>query len=133
MSKDNLSYEFLLRNNIKFHNGDAVTSDDVKFSFERYHGGAAKLLKERVKEVRVINPRRVRFVLKEPWPGSPDVLRHHRDGSRLDRAEEYVEKVGDAGFQKTTIGAGPYRFVSVTPGIDWSSRRSRATGGRSPA
>ena len=45
-----------------------MTADDVKFSFERYRGGAAKLLKDRVKEVRVVDPRRVRFVLKEAWP-----------------------------------------------------------------
>jgi peptide/nickel transport system substrate-binding protein len=41
VSKDNLAYEFVLRNGVKFHNGDPVTADDVKFSFERYHGGAA--------------------------------------------------------------------------------------------
>ena len=47
VSKDGVTYEFLLRNGIKFHNGDPVTAEDVKFSFERYRGGAAKLLKER--------------------------------------------------------------------------------------
>src|SRR5215475_5259791 len=67
-SKDGLAYEFVLRAGAKFHNGDPVTADDVKFSFERYRGGAAKILKDRVKEVRVVDPRRVRFVLKEPWP-----------------------------------------------------------------
>ena len=51
-SKDGLTYEFLLRNGIKFHNGDPVTAEDVKFSFERYRGGGAKLFKERVKEHR---------------------------------------------------------------------------------
>ena len=65
-SKDGLTYEFLLRNAIKFHNGDPVTAEDVKFSFDRYRGGGAKLFKERVKEVRVVDARRVRFVMKEP-------------------------------------------------------------------
>src|SRR5713101_3976298 len=34
VSKDGTSYEFLMRKGVKFHNGDAVTADDVKFSFE---------------------------------------------------------------------------------------------------
>jgi peptide/nickel transport system substrate-binding protein len=66
-SPDGLSYDFVLWP-AKFHNGDPVTAEDVKFSFEPYRGGAAALLKEKVKEVRVVDPRRVRFVLKAPWP-----------------------------------------------------------------
>ena len=66
VSKDGVSYEFVLRKNAKFHNGDPVTADDVKFTFERYKGASARLLK--VKEVQVVAPNRVRFVLKEAWP-----------------------------------------------------------------
>src|SRR4030081_1552100 len=40
-SADGLSYEFLLRDGVTFHNGDKVTAEDVKFSFERYRGNAA--------------------------------------------------------------------------------------------
>ena len=43
-----------------------MTADDVKFSFDRYRGGAAKLLRAKVKDVRVVDARRVRFVLTEP-------------------------------------------------------------------
>src|SRR6478672_2652098 len=60
--EDGLSYEFVLRKNAKFHNGDPVTAEDVKFSFERYKGASARLLKEKVKEVQVVAPTRVRFV-----------------------------------------------------------------------
>ena len=41
-SEDGLSYDFVLRKGAQFHNGDPVTADDVKFSFERYRGTAQR-------------------------------------------------------------------------------------------
>src|SRR5215831_2299205 len=55
-SKDGLAYEFVLRKNVKFHNGDPVTAEDVKFSFERYKGAGASTLKARVASVEVVDP-----------------------------------------------------------------------------
>src|SRR5215831_11528820 len=45
MSADGLVYEFMLRKGTRFHTGELVTADDVKFSFERYRGISAKMLK----------------------------------------------------------------------------------------
>src|SRR5438876_7377173 len=67
-SVDGLTYEFVLRKGVRFHNGDPVTAADVKFSFERYHGAGAKMLKDRVAAIDVADPYRVRFRLKRPWP-----------------------------------------------------------------
>ncbi len=47
-SEDGRTYEFVLRKNAKFHNGDPVTAEDVKFSFERYRGASHDLMKDRV-------------------------------------------------------------------------------------
>src|SRR5499433_4607286 len=68
VSADGLTYEFVLRHGVRFHNGEPVTSEDVKFSFERYRGAASKTFKERVAAVETAGATRVRFCLKEPWP-----------------------------------------------------------------
>ena len=118
MSKDGLSAEFILRPGIKFHNGEPVTADDVKFSFERYRGGAAKILKDTVKEIQILAPNRLRFVLKEPWPNFPAFYGTFVASAGWVVPRKYVERVGEEGFRKAPIGAGPYKFVSFNPGVE---------------
>src|SRR5207249_6891526 len=118
VSPDGTSYEFVLRQAARFHNGDPVTSEDVRFSFERYRGGAAKLLKDKVREVQVVDARRVRFQLKEPWPDFMTFYGTTATGAGWVVPKKYVEKVGDDGYKKVPIGAGPYRFVSFNPGVE---------------
>ncbi len=117
VSKDGLVYEFVLRKGVRFHNGDLLTSDDVKFSLERYRGAASKPLKERVAGIETPDPQRVRIRLKQPWP---DFLTFYTNatGAGWIVPRKYVEKVGDEGFKKAPVGAGPYKFVSFTPGVE---------------
>jgi peptide/nickel transport system substrate-binding protein len=66
-----LVYEFKLRPGIKFHHGEPLTAEGVKFTFERYKGAAPKLLKENVRAVEVVevvDAQRVQFHLHAPWP-----------------------------------------------------------------
>jgi peptide/nickel transport system substrate-binding protein len=118
VSKDGLTYEFVLRKNAKFHNGDPVTPEDVKFSYERYRGSGAKLFKDKVKEVQIVPPNRVRFVLKEQWPDFMAFYGTSATGAGWIVPKKYVEKVGDEGFRKAPVGAGPFRFVSFNPGVE---------------
>ncbi len=117
-STDGLTYEFVLRQGVRFHNGDLLTADDVKFSFERYRGVSAKVLKEKVRQVQVVDQYRVRFQLKEPWPDFLTFYATPATGAAWIVPRKYVEKVGDEGFKKAPVGAGPYRFVSFTPGVE---------------
>src|SRR5438132_123400 len=116
-SEDGRSYEFVLRDGAKFHNGEPVTADDVKFSFDRYRGTAQDLLKQRVAAVETPDARHVRFQLKEPWP---DFLTFYSTmtGAGWIVPRKYVEKVGDEGYKKAPVGAGPYKFVSFNPGVE---------------
>ncbi len=115
--EDGLTWDFLLRQGAKFHNGEPVTAEDVKYSFERYRGTSHDMMKERVAGIEAIDPRHVRFKLKEPWP---DFLTFYGSatGAGWVVPKAYVEKMGDDGFKKAPIGAGPYKFVSFDPGVE---------------
>ena len=117
-SRDGLTYEFSLRRNAKFHNGDPVTSDDVKFSFERYKGASATLLKSKVASVDIVDATRIRFKLREVWPDFMTFYGTPATGAGWIVPKKYIEKVGDEGFKKAPVGAGPYRFVSFKPGVE---------------
>ena len=117
-SKDGFTFEFLLRKNVRFHNGDPLTAEDVKFSFERYKGGGAATLKSRVAAVEVVDPLRVRFRMKQPWPDFMTFYATPATSAAWIVPKKYVERVGDDGFKKAPVGAGPYRFVSFNPGVE---------------
>ena len=117
MSEDGRSYDFVLRQGCTFHNGDPVTADDVKFSFDRYHGTAHQLMRDRVAAIEIADPRHVRFQLKDPWP---DFLTFYSTvtGAGWIVPKNHIEKLGEEAFKKAPIGAGPYKFVSFQPGLE---------------
>ncbi|HYE89442.1 MAG TPA: ABC transporter substrate-binding protein [Terriglobales bacterium] len=116
LSPDQRTYEFKLREGLKFHNGDPFTAEDVKFSFHRAKG--SKTLHERVKDVEVVSASRVRFVLHQPWPDFMAFYGTMVSGAGWIVPKKYVERVGDDGFKKAPVGLGPYKFVSSQPGIE---------------
>jgi len=117
VSPDGLVYDFVLRKGVKFHNGEPVTAEDAKFSFERYRGIHAKTLKERVAAVEALDGR-LRIRLRQPWPDFMTYYGTVTTSAAWVVPKKYLEKVGEDGFKKAPVGAGPYRFVSFTPGIE---------------
>src|SRR5262249_2659258 len=117
VSPDGLTYEFSLRKGVRFHNGDSVTAEDVKFSFDRYRGAASKILKDRVSVVEIVGAHTIRFRLKRPWPDFMTFYATPATGAGWIVPKKYVERVGDEGFKKAPVGAGPYKFASFRPGV----------------
>src|SRR3989440_9492413 len=75
------------------------------------------MLKDRVLAIETPDPGRVRIRLKQPWP---DFMTFYSTatGAGWIVPKKYVEKVGEEGYKKSPVGAGPYRFVSFTPGVE---------------
>lgn len=116
MSPDAKTLDFKLRQGVKFHNGDTMTAEDVIFSFWRYKASEAKMIHGKTEKVEAINPYLVRFHFREPFPDFLELL----VGSGCIGwivPKKYVEKVGDAGFKRNPVGAGPYKFVEFLPGV----------------
>jgi peptide/nickel transport system substrate-binding protein len=117
-SPDGKVYDFKLREGLTFHDGSAFTAADVKFSFERYKGASANLFRDKVKDVEVVGPHRVRFHLSQPWPDFLAFYGSPATGAAWIVPKAYVEQVGEDGFKKHPIGLGPYKFVSFQAGAE---------------
>ena len=131
--EDGLSYDFVLRKGALFHNGEPVTADDVKFSFERYRGAGHSLMKERVAAVETPDPQRVRFKLKEPWP---DFITFYASatGSAWIVPKKYVrEGRARTGSRRHRSAPGHTSSSRSRPASNWCWRRSSSTGARRPA
>jgi peptide/nickel transport system substrate-binding protein len=112
VSPDGLSYEFTLRPNARFHSGEPVTAEDVRFSWQRAvapetRNPRASVLVANIADVEVLDQRRCRVKLKQ------------RDASFLDNCGEYwyiiskkhAEAGGENPFDRQPIGTGPFAFV----------------------
>lgn len=109
---------FTLRKGIKFHNGEPVTPQDVKFSYENYRGAKADVFKKKTDRVEIVDDRTIRFHFKEPFLDFPTLI-----GTANVAApgwvvpEKYYKQVGPDGFKQKPIGAGPYKLVRHEPGV----------------
>ena len=122
------SATFRLREGIKFHNGEPVTPQDVKFSYENYRGALADVFKEKTEAVEIVDDRTVRFLFKEPFLdflllfGTGNVT-----GAGWVVPAKYYQQVGPDGFKQKPIGAGPYKLGLARGGREDRDRGLRAT------
>ena len=116
---DPTTYEVTLQNGITFHDGSPMTSEDVKYTFDRLTRDGAiggqtsprKSLVGPVKEVQIVDGRTVRFILSSPWPQFMAFLTLHEVVSK-----NFTEKVGADGMSKSVMGSGPYKLAKWRKG-----------------
>src|SRR5262249_53438762 len=117
-AEDATSATFRLRENLHFHDGSPVTPQDVKCSYENYHGAWAVVLKDRTDRTVVLVQLSVRMVFKSAFLDFPLVMGSSSVcGVGWNLPAEYFQKVGKDGFVQKAIGAGPYKLVSQEPGV----------------
>lgn len=111
---DVTTYEFKLRQGVKFHSGDEMTSEDVKFTFDRMlkkdgidgkSSPRAGLLGP-MKEVIAVDKYTVRIKLEKPWAILPAMLPFQEIVSKA-----FVERVGDKAMATQVNGTGPFKLV----------------------
>jgi peptide/nickel transport system substrate-binding protein len=120
-SPDHKRWTFHLRRGIKFHNGDDVTSEDVKFSLQRAIGkrsttGYAGPLRTLIHEIETPAPDRVVIVTKEPTLIIPTYLSRALSTEGMVLPKKYIEANGDDLFARKPLGSGPFKFVEQVTG-----------------
>lgn len=110
---DDKTWQFKLRQGVKFHNGEDFNADTVKFSLTRTSPAGDPNVVTRttfatVDRIDVVDPYTVNIVTKVIDPFIPDRLAMY-GGQQIPK--KYFEQVGDKGFNAKPVGTGPLKFV----------------------
>jgi ABC-type transport system substrate-binding protein len=109
------TWQFKLRRNVKFHNGEPFDAAAVKFSIERMlnpqQAAPGRTSIATIDHVEVVDPLTVNVITKAPFPLLPVRMSPGHCGTVGIVPPKYVAQVGDAGFAVKPVGTGPYKFV----------------------
>lgn len=118
-SLDTNTLEFKLRKGVKFHDGSELTSDDVKFTFERVlddkFASPNKSKLSALSRIDVPDPLTVRLITKEPFAPLLTFLSNARTGTQI-LSRKAVTAAGDEAFGKNPVGTGAYKLKDWKPG-----------------
>lgn len=114
---DPTTWEFVLKKGVTFHNGEPLTAEDVKFTFDRIineggieypepHTSQRKGLTGPLTSVELIDDYTIRFHLSDPWPPALQMIVHQQIVPK-----DYLEEVGTKGFIEHPVGSGPFKFI----------------------
>lgn len=116
ISPDQLTYTFHLRHDVRWHDGQPFTADDVKFTYDKLMDPTVDAAPIRsyftnIKSCEVLDPYTVRFVATARYFKTLEVL-----GTYIVVLPKHVFATGDPDFNKNAfgrhpIGTGPYKFV----------------------
>ena len=113
IAKDGMSFEFTLRDGVKWHDGKPLTAEDVKFSFDaiveptnKYKTAHLKSYYENIKAVEVLAPNKVKFTVGKLYYANFTVAA----GLTIIPMHLYKDPSKEQAkvLNKTLIGTGPY-------------------------
>lgn len=110
---DETTWEFAIRPNVQFHNGDTLTANDVAFTLDRLRDAAtaapARFLVTFIADVTVVDDLTVRITTNAPFVPALSHLAHTATSILNERA---VTEAGDDYGTAVVVGTGPFSFVS---------------------
>jgi peptide/nickel transport system substrate-binding protein len=117
MTADFRKAAFRLRPGLKFHDGQPLTTADVKWTYENYKGSHVKIFREKLEQIQIVDDRTIVFHFKGPFLEFMELYNGGVSGIGWVIPKHYYEKVGREGFKARPLGAGPYKFVSQQAGV----------------
>jgi len=128
VSSDGLTYTFHLRDGVTFHDGAPLTAEDVKASFDHIIFPPPGILSPRksvfdtVKEVKVVDPLTVQFVLSAPRGFFLEALAS--GWNVIYRKKTLEDNHFDLKRLKIAPGTGPFIFDAYQPGQVWKMHKN---------
>ena len=114
-SADLLTWTFTVREGVKFHNGDPLTAEDVRYTIEKSVSmknvaGARGDFMGRINKVELGGPNKVVVKLKKPWPTILYYLSSLAGADGCVVPAKYIQEKGEPNFIKAPVGSGPYKY-----------------------
>ena len=107
-------WEFKLRDGVRFHNGQILTTEDVKFSIEAILNPEFKhtnmsMLRRFLDKIEVVDKLHFKVYTKVPVAMLPDYI------NAWIAPKEYYERLGEKEFSQKPVAAGPFKYVTRKP------------------
>ncbi|MBK8741987.1 MAG: ABC transporter substrate-binding protein [Betaproteobacteria bacterium] len=120
---DDKTLDLEIRKNVRFHNGQALTADDVVYTLNlvssKQYAARYQIAVTWIDKVEKLGDFKVRIRMKAPYPPALEMLA----GNLPIYPKSYYEQVGPEGMSTKPVGAGPYRMVEVVPGARYVLER----------
>jgi peptide/nickel transport system substrate-binding protein len=118
---DPQTWVFHLRQGVKFHDGSAMTADDVKYSLDRVLDpktpGSNRPYYETIQEVQVVDPATVKLVLNRPYTPLLGALASGTGAGIISKAwGEAQAAQGTTDFATAEMGTGPFKLTDYVSG-----------------
>lgn len=130
---DDKTIRFKLRENVKFHNGETLSADDVVYTIQRATekpSSASIFSAFDAENTKKVDDLTVDVATKEPFAAVFNYLTSTRGGIISKKA---IEEMGDDAFGRNPVGTGPFKFDSWVSGTDITLKRFDEYWGEKPA